>query len=83
MKSTTRTVRFGDEAQASSFSNTAASIAIAQPAPSSFAPSPTSHESMWPPITTISAGSSRPVSSATTFALSASGSVFAPIASRS
>ena len=45
-----------------------------QPPPSSMAPVPTSHESKWPPTTTISSGRSRPRISAMTLAESASGS---------
>ena len=45
-----------------------------QPAPSSDAPCPTSHESMCAPSRTISSGSSRPRSSPMTFALGASAS---------
>ena len=45
-----------------------ASMHMTEPAPSSCAPCPTSQESMWPPITTISSGFSRPRSSAITFA---------------
>ena len=38
----------------------APAIATTTPAPSSRAPWPTSHESRWPPMTTISSGCSRP-----------------------
>lgn len=53
----------------------------AAPPPSSIAPDPTSHESMWPPITTISSGFSRPRNSPMTLWLSASGSIRALIRS--
>ena len=55
-------------------SSRSASITATQPAPSSDAPWPTSHESMCAPSRTISSGSSRPRSSPMALALGASGS---------
>ena len=58
-----------------------ASQATITPPPSSIAPVPTSHESLWPPITTTSSGRSEPVISATALRDGASGSVRASILS--
>jgi hypothetical protein len=54
VQSTTRTVRRGR--RFSRFISRTASHAATLPPPSSIAPWPTSHESMWPPITTTSSG---------------------------
>ena len=56
-----------------------ASHAPTAPPPSSIAPCPTSHESMWPPSTTTSSGFSRPTISAITLRDGASGSLRAPM----
>lgn len=56
-----------------SFNMRILSNATIQPWPSSCAPWPTSHESIWAPITTISFGFSRPINSAMILRLVASG----------
>ena len=70
MKSTTRTVRRG--ARPTAAMTRAASSTIAQPAPSSMAPVPRSHESRCAPSSTTSLARSRPGTSPTTFADSTS-----------
>ena len=77
---TTRTVRLGRRPSLSI--SRAASHAARQPPPSSIAPCPTSHESMWPLTMTISSGFSRPGISAMTFREMPSGSVRASIFNR-
>ena len=77
--STTRTVRRGR--RFSFFIRRSASHVTTHPPPSSVDPVPTSHESKWPPMTTTSSGSSRPRSSPTTLAESASGRKCASISS--
>ena len=77
---TTRTVRRGR--RPSVFMSRTASHAATTPPASSIAPCPTSHESMWPPITTTSSGFSRPRSSATALRDGTLGRFRAPITSR-
>ena len=74
---TTRMVRRG--LRPAFMMSRAASHAARQPPPSSIAPWPTSHESMWPLTMTISLGFSRPRISAITLRDLAGGSVRASI----